>query len=353
VALLVGVMGLHDCATAQTLTCERRDGRPRCELRVKSLFSDRQAVYEDALLREARTAKTSGKGRSYEISFLDQRGHERRVMSGVDREEGERVVAFMNDPKATAVKVEKPRDLRGVVLGVVLLLVTLRLVAMAWRATLMLVMRVSADARTIHMIYTRLGIPYRRRTLQVPRRVASVDVRLTHRAEWWKQKYEPAHPYCRIEIRGDGEPAVELIGCELPGEPAHRRVAERLSALLIPGWKPTETKEPLLAPERVPWLGITRRRWRQAGIFVAVLVTFSAIMMVISDHSTGTLTLHCEFRCRLGGGECLPGGSFTQTMDPGRYQVEVWAPHLPSKWQAFEVEIERGRTTEFVCRPSR
>jgi hypothetical protein len=76
-------------------------------------------------------------------------------------------------------------------------------------------------------------------------------------------------------------------------------------------------------------------------------------MMAITHHTTGTLTLHCESRCRLGGGECMPGGSFSQTLEPGRYKVEVWAPRLPSKWEPFEVEIEQGRTTELLCRPSR
>jgi hypothetical protein len=41
------------------------------------------------------------------------------------------------------------------------------------------------------------------------------------------------------------------------------------------------------------------------------------------------MPLRRESRCRLGGGECLPGGSFMHTMDPGRYKVEVRAPHLP------------------------
>src|SRR5262249_47422309 len=144
----------------------------------------------------------------------------------------------------------------------------------AWRATLVLLLRASAGARTIRVIYTRLGIPYRRRTIRVPRRVTSVDVRVMPRREWWSHRHARPHPYCRIELHGEGEPPVLLVERDLPGERGHQRVAARLSALLIEGREEAPGELPKMTSRPPAGRGAPRRRWYLAA-FVALVIVYS------------------------------------------------------------------------------
>lgn len=86
---------------------------------------------------------------------------------------------------------------------------------------------------------------------------------------------------------------------------------------------------------------------------VALIGIYSGIMLAMENRGTGRLDVRCEYRCRMGESQCLPGGSYSAPMEPGWYTIEVWAPNRPSQWEPFAIEIEEGKTTEFVCRPSR
>lgn len=357
--LLLGGFGLHDCGTTQTLTCERRDGRPRCELLEEGLRSTTRTVFEGSRLRGAETTvSSSGKGKaSYAIALIDERGARRQVMTQTAQGDGELVAAFLKNPAAPPLQLHRPRSVLGVLGGVGVIVAGLVMLGMGWRGTLLLVLRPDPDRRELRVIHTRLGVPYRRRTLQLPAEVVRVEVDVTNRKSSWSARHEAPKSFGRILIHGRGGPPLEVIDRELPGIGLHRRVAAKLASALgcSGGPAPLIDLEGGRSPRPAWWrsLGLKAPRWKVIAAMVGVLGIYFAVMLTLENRGTGRLDVRCEHRCRMGTTECLPGGSYSMPIQPGLYKIEVWAPSWPSGWEPFTIGVEEGQTTEFVCRPSR
>ena len=86
--------------------------------------------------------------------------------------------------------------------------------------------------------------------------------------------------------------------------------------------------------------------------FIAIAVG-GAVMTMVTATGQGTLVVKCTHRCRMGPVECLPGGSFQGTYDPGEYAIEVWDPERPDNWEPRRVLVKKGETTRFECVPTR
>jgi hypothetical protein len=91
---------------------------------------------------------------------------------------------------------------------------------------------------------------------------------------------------------------------------------------------------------------------REVRFFLAVLAVAAVVqigMMVVAATTQGTLELECRTRCRFQGGECLPGGGLSTTLDPGEHTIEVWAATGDAHWQPRSFSIAVGEVTHFVC----
>jgi hypothetical protein len=91
---------------------------------------------------------------------------------------------------------------------------------------------------------------------------------------------------------------------------------------------------------------------REVRFFLAVLALAAVVqiaMMVVAATTQGTLELECRTRCRFQGGECLPGGGLSTTLDPGEHTIEVWAASGDAHWQPRTFSIAVGEVTRFVC----
>jgi hypothetical protein len=99
-------------------------------------------------------------------------------------------------------------------------------------------------------------------------------------------------------------------------------------------------------------------RWkssRQTIIFVGVIAVVAiggqVALELYAHMAQGFLEVRCSHRCRFDGAECLPGGSYRMSLDPGRYMLEVFDPSQASGWRPVPFQIEQGAAVSIECRP--
>lgn len=71
-----------------------------------------------------------------------------------------------------------------------------------------------------------------------------------------------------------------------------------------------------------------------------------------ADKHQGWVEFHPEARCRFQNTEMLPGASVQMSLDPGTYEIQVFAPSAPGGWEPQRFDVRIGETTWVACRPS-
>jgi hypothetical protein len=94
-----------------------------------------------------------------------------------------------------------------------------------------------------------------------------------------------------------------------------------------------------------PWLLFLFGTFLVAGVG-------NLILRAYADRHQGWLEIHAESRCRFDGGELLPGGVMTLSLDPGSYTVEVYNSRVPGNWQLQRFDVRLGQTTRVRCSPA-
>lgn len=115
---------------------------------------------------------------------------------------------------------------------------------------------------------------------------------------------------------------------------------------------PTTRSSP---PPPAPFPAPPPHRWRKTALLFGGFITVGGLAQIaLVLHATknqGTLEFDCRGRCRFQGTECLPGGRFSMTLDPGDYTVDLWASHGEALWLPRRVTVRVGEHTTFVCDP--
>lgn len=178
---------------------------------------------------------------------------------------------------------------------------------------------------------------------------------------WAMDRAAAEHELVRLTafLHGQGAARFELVR---PGRPWLRPLAALLgvaaAALAALGVRATyraalrEREHGLLQSAR------EAPRWRsQLGLSLQFLGGVFALAVVaqlaVSWHARrtqGRLEVQCTHRCRFQGMDCLPGGSFEMTLDPGTYRIELWSPGGADPWQPRTFTIAVGETRQVECK---
>ena len=158
-------------------------------------------------------------------------------------------------------------------------------------------------------------------------------------------------PAGRLALRrrdGQSDPITEAMH---PGNDVHDRAARELAAVLgIEDVSSDPRPTPVLHPTRPGSSARGALRWIAGAIAVGSVL--QAFVMLYANQTQGWLAVECRQRCRMGGLECLPGGSWSSSFDPGNVTIELWdesASEALDGWQRIVIPIEVGHTTHYVC----
>ncbi|MCA9715643.1 MAG: hypothetical protein H6713_34265 [Myxococcales bacterium] len=89
------------------------------------------------------------------------------------------------------------------------------------------------------------------------------------------------------------------------------------------------------------------------GVLLLVLAAtvIAVVAQLVMRYGAGYVEVRCQHRCKIGGGECLPGGAMTMWRAPGPFEVEVYDPDAPEEWTPISIEVEAGGEHVLVCKP--
>jgi hypothetical protein len=167
--------------------------------------------------------------------------------------------------------------------------------------------------------------------------------------DWGKTKYQASETGGRLEL-GTANGRILLSHRFLRGTNVHERGARDLRALLdLPAreGRAPESPPPKARSKLVPIA-------LMLGALVASSFVANWILNEVAMTTQGRLELRAEQRCRFQAMELLPGGEMSTTLNPGRYEIEIWKPSGRSDqhdlWVGEEFVIVQGQTTTFVCR---
>lgn len=342
--LVVGAAMLHD----EALICDRATGA--CAIEQRSvLLPDRRNAFPISAVAEVRWStykqKSSEMGRT---DLIWRSGAQTSIFSG-DRDEAsatyQRIDAFFKDPGARTLEVTGDTPWLIAAFFAAMAAFLLAIGVSAARPPSLLSIAVTPKELVVTQRW--FGVPLRRKRFL---RGKARDVRIEKGVvrTFAQPSNRPPPPAARLVIKGGGAdtPLTERF---LVGSSVHDAAARALRAALRdepeprPDVRSSSTARPArkrLTPTVLVVIGIA-----------AAAILAQATLMLHADRTQGTLDVTCKQRCRFGGAECLPGGSWRGTFNPGEYTIEVWNPDAPTKWDSHPVSLRVGETTQFVCAP--
>lgn len=331
----------------RTLRCERRSGDATCTLAQSTpLLGGSAASFPASAIAEVRVGERTTKGgNEYDLKFLDARGAEHFLGTFDERSEADveraKIERFLSSSDRELV-VETAPEPAGLLMVAAFVAVGIACIVNALWATGRFRFVLDRAKNELSIRRSILGIPLGRMDVHASD-VDEVIVEYGTMPDWAKTKYQASETGGRLEL-GTAKGRILLSHRFLRGSDVHERGARDLRALLdLPARR---------APAPAPLPPKARSKLIPIVMALTVIIALSFVANFVLDEvamtTQGRLELTSDHRCRFQGMELLPGGAMSTTLDPGRYQIEIWQPN--DEWQPQEFVIVQGQTTTFVCR---
>lgn len=346
--LVVAVPLWIGAGSARSLRCERRSGDATCTLAQSApLFGGSAASFPASAIAEVRVnQRTTKGGTEYDLKFLDPRGAEHFLGSFGERHEAEaerrRIERFLSSSEQRDLVVENGPEPSGIAFVAVFVFGGLGCIVNACWATGRFRFVLDRTKNELSVRRAILGVPLGRMDVHASD-VDEVFVEYGTVRDWAKTKYQAPETGGRLEL-GTPKGRILLSHRFLRGTDVHERGARDLRALLeLPA---REARAPA-PPPRAPRSKLVPIVLMLVAL-VAVGFVANLVLNEVAMTTQGRLELTSEHRCRFQGMELLPGGAMSTTLDPGRYEIQIWQPN--DEWVPRELDIVKGQTTTFVCR---
>lgn len=353
IALLLSV----GAGSEQSLRCERRAEEATCTLaRSAPFFGDSVASFPESAIAEVRVSERTTKGGAeYDLKFLDSRGAEHFLGTFDERGDADaerrRIERFLSTSGLRELVVESAPDPFGMIAVAACVAVALGCIVNALWATGRFRFVLDRAKNELSIRRSILGLPIGRMDLHASD-VEQVFVEYGFVPDWAKTKYARPEPGGRVVlVTASGN--LPLAHRFLRGTDVHERGARDLRALLdLPAREPSREPSPSAAiPRRKSLSMILKAAFAIVGLVIGAFVA-NLILNEVAMQTQGRLDLAAEHRCRFQGMELLPGGAMQTTLDPGRYEVEIWQPG--DRWVPEEfLIVQDGRRSSCAARGER
>ena len=351
------LLALFTFGGKETLDCIRGDGRGTCvHVESNGAFPDRVTRFDDADIVSVRFLEYDDRsGERGKTELIDSVGRGLVVFEGARgeaRREYEAIESFL-EGRRDSVTLESRET---IVPALFFLTLGLFGAIVGGRALAQVTsIRLAVWPRSGRLTVTRrwLGIPIGTRELSLDD-VDDVRVERGGIRSFLQRAAQPDLPAGRLVlVTSHGE--TPLSENMLVGTEPHDRAADALRAeldLRKEREKPPAggAATPAPAPRKPP--SQLRRSLYFIGGALIVGAVLQGALMLHADRTQGWLEVECAHRCRMGGMECLPGGSWSSSFDPGTVTIELWDPEAPSGWRPVTIPIELGHTTRYTCHPT-
>lgn len=344
---------------ADRLTCER--ATDTCVLSRTGLVGTGDRLrFPLSAVSEVRWVPTTSKGTARGHTDLVWRDGSQRSIFATPRDEAaklhQQIAAFVADPARPSVVVAEETSWVGALFfGAAALVLLLGGTSPLRHPSSIQVLVRPGDVEVVRRWF---GVSLRRARID---RCGARDVTVDRGGfrTFFMRARQPSAPAARLVLRGSAE--VPLTNRYLPGHDVHDRAANALRAALRDEPEPapsaarpaTPSSAAPIAPS-APAPSIGRRRWLLVGGTIVAIAGVLGVQLVFeasARRTQGTLDVTCRQRCRYGGAECLPGGAWRASVDPGQYTIDVFDPDSPSRWRPVTATVRLGETTHFVCEP--
>lgn len=359
--VFVGATLRFSTGTELVVECRRRPGQdPTCvRTQVAPFIGRSDWSFRDSDVGEVRAVYRPGSRRGsaghWDVVVLDLRGAETQLATRSSETEAtairDQIDRFARDPSATSVRVETPAQWWSSASMIVAGLGAFALLVGAFAGAGRI--RIDIDRAQDVLSVTRTLFGFRRGSVEHRLgdfrgvRVEEGDI-----ADRLRASNRPAARGWRVALVRPGGNGVAIDDAYRGRRRVHDRCAAELRvALGFPG-VPESVPEQVVSPQTVrPRQGLRKVLLLLGGAFV-LATGGTALMTWHANRTQGWLELRAAARCKFQGAEILPGGWTRMSLDPGRYEVEIYDPALPGKWERRSFEIRVGEETFVTCRPA-
>jgi hypothetical protein len=358
--LLVGAMLRVSTGTELSLECRREPADVAACVRteVVPFLGTREWRFLGSEITEVRAAYRPGSKRGspghWEVLLIDPRGGETRVATRSDEGDAvalrDRLDRFLRDSSVLGVHLSTQPEWWSPALIVGVGLAALALLASAFAAAGRIRIEVDVAQDALRVTRTLFGIPLGGAEHRLGDfrgvRVEAGEIRDRFRPA----RSRPAQGW-RVALVRPGGNGVAIDDTYRGRRRVHDRCAAELRAALGFAGVDEPSFEEVVSPQSAGFRRVFRLVLLLFGGALLVSLVGNAILSWHANRTQGWLELRATARCKFQGFELLPGGLTRMSLDPGRYEVEIYDPALPGRWERRSFEIRIGEETVVTCRP--